>query len=144
MKLALGVTGIPAASADDVLKEARSSDHSQRKAFEVVLSIGLSAATVSAPFSPHTILRAVDAVFTALCFVVVWGRRVRGGHPERTTELPASLKTLARFGIRSRVAMPRFAQERVTLSMMIRSARLRVWRSSLVRPLKRRASNSRT
>jgi hypothetical protein len=38
----------------------------------------------------------------------------------------------------------RFAQERVTLSMMVRSARFRVWRSSLVRPLKRRASNSRT
>ena len=35
-------------------------------------------------------------------------------------------------------------QERVTLSMMVRSARLRFWRSSLVRPLKRRASNSRT
>jgi hypothetical protein len=64
--------------------------------------------------------------------------------PRHTTELPATLKTLVRYGIRSRVALPRFAQERVTLSMMIRSARLRFWRSSLVRPLKRRASNSRT
>ena len=35
-------------------------------------------------------------------------------------------------------------QEGVTLSMMVRSARLRVWRSSLVRPARRRASNSRT
>ena len=66
MKLALGITGIPAASAEDVLDEARSTDHSKGKTFEVVSSITLSVATISALLSPHTILRAVGAAFAAL------------------------------------------------------------------------------
>jgi hypothetical protein len=76
MKLVLGITGIPVASADDVLDEARSSDHNKRKTFEVVSSITLSVATIRALLSPHTILRAVGAAFAALCFVSVWGRRL--------------------------------------------------------------------
>ena len=67
------------------------------------------------------------------------------GVPVRITELPANLKTLARSLTQSYGLAPLCSRVgQVTLSMMIRSARLRVRRSSLVRPLKRRASNSRT
>jgi hypothetical protein len=66
------------------------------------------------------------------------GRRDSSAHNGTTV----SLKNLARYGYPHSCGVA--AQERVTLSMMVRSARLRFWLSSLVRPLRRRASNSRT